>query len=230
MRKHRFFVDATLRVDQHFKLPEDIQHKISRVLRLVNGDVVYLFNNTGHEYQAVLENNGLKIIAMSATAEAPQLEIHLAQVIGKADTMDLVVQKATELGVASITPLFSQYSISTKTNKLAHWQKISIAACCQSWRNNLPIIHEPIALEQWIAQPRNHVQIIFAPTGGKLNQHHITSPITILVGPEGGFSPEEYALAHKYNFISIALGPRILRTETAGIAAIAILQALGGDM
>lgn len=230
MRKHRFFVDTSLSVGQSIDLPAELQHKIKRVLRLANGEIIYLFNNTGHEFQASLTNGTAHITAISDTSTPSPLQIHLAQVIGRGDTMDLVVQKATELGVTSITPLFSQHSISTKTNKLEHWQKIAIAACCQCWRNNLPLIHEPIAFDKWINQPRNDFRIILAPQGSKIGKDQICSPITILVGPEGGFSVAEYAAAARAGFMSIALGPRILRSETAGIAVIAILQALSGDM
>lgn len=230
MRKHRFFVNVDLAPGQSLSLPADIKHQITKVLRLHNGDPIYLFNNTGQEFQAILDDKTANIIEISAITPQSPLQIDLAQVIGKGDKMDLVIQKATELGVSSITPLFSQYSISAKTNKLEHWQKIAISACCQSWRNDLPVIHAPIALKEWLTQARNGMQIILAPRGGKIKQDHITSPVTILVGPEGGFSTDEYALAAQCNFTEIALGTRILRTETAGIAIIAILQALGGDM
>lgn len=230
MRKHRFYIAETLAVGQTISLPDEIKHHISKVLRLRSGDQIFLFNNSNQEFAATLDNYAGHITAISATSAAAPLQINLAQVIGKGDKMDLVIQKSTELGVNSIIPLFSQYSISNKTNKLEHWRKIAIAASCQSWRNNVPDISEPVDLQDWLKQDHAGTKIMLDPQGQALKQTIISSPITVLIGPEGGLSAAECELALQHGFANISLGPRILRTETAGIAIVAILQAIAGDM
>lgn len=230
MRKHRFFVTDELEVDKHIILPKDILHQVKRVLRLRNGTTVYFFNNSGFEYEAIIEENKAVITAKIAEADASPVQINLAQVIGKGTKMNLVIQKATELGVTSITPLFSEYSISKETSKLENWQNVAIAASCQCWRNTTPKLNPPIELQDWLNLPLNGTKLIFVPGGEKIDKTKLESNINILIGPEGGFSITETDAAYASGFIASSLGPRILRTETAGIAAIAILQAMAGDM
>lgn len=230
MRKHRFFIPEHLVTDQLVSLPKDIRHQVQRVLRLRSGDTIYIFNNTGYEYTAILDNDYAKIVAQTADTTSSNLKIHLAQVIGKGTKMNLVIQKATELGVDSITPLFSKYSISKDTNKLENWQNVAIAACCQCWRNTVPTIHQPIELQDWLTQGLTGTNVLFMPGGQNLKDIKIATNANILIGPEGGFNQTEVDAATQQGFIAGNLGPRILRTETAGIAAIAILQAIAGDM
>lgn len=230
MRKHRFFVPDELEVDNHITIPKDILHQIKRVLRLRNGAIVFFFNNSGFEYTAQIEDNKAIITEKTADESTSPIQINLAQVIGKGTKMNLVIQKATELGVTSITPLFSEYSISKETNKLENWQNVAIAASCQCWRNTTPTVNPPIELQEWLKQPRDGTNLIFLPGGQKINKSILESSINILIGPEGGFSATEIESAYTNNFVTAGLGPRILRTETAGISAIAILQALVGDM
>jgi 16S rRNA (uracil1498-N3)-methyltransferase len=242
MRKHRFFINDNLIINNSVNLDNDISHQISRVLRLHVGDSIYLFNNTHGEFIAIIESITKKDVTVRITSQnsdlniAP-LKIHLGQVLSKGEKMDLVIQKATELGVHSITPLYSERSLIKLTadrsnTKHEHWQKIAIAACCQSWRNDVPIIYPAQSLFDWINNNTDPHKLILLPHHGvqKITNLKIANAVSILVGPEGGFSEPEADYALQNNFKVISLGPRILRTETAGIAAIAILQANFGDL
>lgn len=229
MRKHRFFVKDSLVIGQKVTPSNDIQHQIKRVLRLRSGDNIYLFNNSGYEYSGVLEDGNILIKSQSEEEKA-KLKIHLAQVIGKGTKMNFVIQKATELGVESITPLFSQYSISKETNKLDNWHNVAVASSCQCWRNTVPTVNHPLQMQEWLKQNLSGTKLLFMPGGKKIENIDIESNVNILIGPEGGFHQTEIDAAYAQGFIAGGLGPRILRTETAGIAAIAILQAAAGDM
>jgi len=241
MRKHRFFVPSNLIVGSAVALDADISHYIMRVLRLNVNDVIFVFNNSGYEYQAKIQDIDRKSVTISiidalADAQESPLQINLAQVIGKGEKMDLVIQKATELGVNSITPLYSERTVakniaSKVEHKMEHWQKIAIAASAQSWRNYVPQIHVSQTLDSWLLQTHDSHKLILSTIGStkKINQLQIQNAVTILVGPEGGFSDAELELAQQQNFTAVSLGPRILRTETAGIAVVAMLQAIYGD-
>ncbi len=242
MRKHRFFCHTQIPLNSTLELDQEISHQIARVLRLEPTDVIYLFNNSGYEYTAQIESinkksTTVKIISTTPDTQESKLKIHLAQVVGKGEKMDLVIQKATELGVSSITPLYSIRSVSkniaAKTeNKLEHWQRVAAAAACQCWRNLVPEINLSQDLAAWLNQPNNDQKIILAPDSNaqRIRDLKPQDNLTLLIGPEGGFDDVEIALALQHGFNKINLGPRILRTETAGIAAIAILQAMFGDI
>lgn len=242
MRKHRFYVDQDIVLKCSIVLPEEISHQISRVLRLHVADQIYLFNNTGIEFIANIENitrNNTTVLITSsnaATVESP-FKISLGQVIGKGEKIDWVIQKATELGVHDITPLYSSRSISQPkqdrtTHKIEHWQKIAIAACAQSWRNIVPTINQPQDVNDWVSACTDKHRLILSPSNSsqRIRDLHIADSVTILIGPEGGFSEAEIAHAISQQFIQVSLGPRILRTETAGLATIAILQSRFGDL
>ncbi len=241
MRKHRFFVIDYLITNTIISLDKDLSHYINRVLRLNVGDEIYLFNNTNFEFKAIINaitrnNIDIKIIDKVGNDTPPGIHITLGQVLGKGDKMDLIIQKATELGASTIYPLFSERTvirnIAERTeHKLEHWQKIAIAACGQSWRNTVPSIHAPQALQQWINQMPGGSKLILSPNSEAIHLRDLKpdTHYTVLIGPEGGFTDQEVALAIQHDFIPINLGPRILRTETAGLATIAALQALFGD-
>lgn len=242
MRKHRFFVSQPLHAAQTLVLDADLTHYINNVLRLRNDDQIFLFNNTEHEFAAVIKDikrNAItaQIIDIIKVQRESSLEINLGQVLCKGSKFDLIIQKATELGVHSITPLYSEHSVirpvsDRQETKVGHWQKIAVAASCQSWRNIVPEIYPPQSLTNWLKEDVSATKLILSPTAhsNKLTALQITSPVSILIGPEGGFSDNEIALAMQHNFQPISLGPRILRTETAGLATIAILQSQFGDM
>lgn len=242
MRKHRFFSPQELQVAQTVELDQDLSHQIIKVLRMQTGDQIFIFNNSGAEYTAVIENIGRKTASViinavaNSSLESP-CKINLGQVLGKGEKMDLVVQKATELGVHSITPLFSDHAVvknipDRMQNKQEHWQKIANAACCQCGRNIVPTIHSAQNLNTWIKNSNDDLKIILSPSTSaeKLRILKLQSPISVLIGPEGGFSETEITHAQQHNFKLISLGPRVLRTETAGLAVIAILQSMLGDI
>lgn len=242
MRRYRFFTDQDLQTNVIIELDEELSHYIQRVLRLKINDEIYLFNNTGNEFFATIDAISkhtvtAKIINVTTDNRESPLKIHLAQVIGKGDKMDLVIQKATELGVTSIIPLYSQHTVvknvpDRNEHKLQHWHKIAVAASCQSWRSFVPKILEPMMLTDWIRQNNSTHKLILTPDAGAqhIKNLQLDNDVAILIGPEGGFSDIEVTLAQQNNFTSISLGPRILRTETAGLATIACIQTLFGDM
>ena len=172
-----------------------------------------------------------------ADAESP-LEIHLLQGVSRGERMDLVIQKATELGVRRITPVMTGYGVvkldpERALKKTAHWQGVAISACEQCGRNRLPQIEPPVALRNWMGEhlEDDGARLIMKPgAGGSLHDvAGVDGPVSVLVGPEGGFTETEYELADTAGFSPVGFGPRILRTETAAIAIIAALQALHGD-
>ncbi|HSX21023.1 MAG TPA: 16S rRNA (uracil(1498)-N(3))-methyltransferase, partial [Gammaproteobacteria bacterium] len=203
MRKHRFFVLDSLAVDQTLSLNDDLSHQIARVLRLQVNDPIFLFNNSGAEFSAIITEIARKAISVTITAvnnlslESP-CKIQLGQVVGKDQKMDLVFQKATELGVDTITPLFSEFSVKKNVpdrnaNKLEHWQKIAIAASGQCWRNIVPTINAPQDLFSWIEQNNAATKLLLSPNAAAKHLRDVsaTNSISILIGPEGGFSETE---------------------------------------
>lgn len=242
MRKHRFFINEPLAIDQVLDLNPDLSHQIVHVLRLQPDTQIFLFNNSGSELAASIQSLGKKtvtviIVAITKTITESSLRINLGQVLGKGEKMDLVIQKATELGVHSITPLYSEHAVIKPVadriaNKLDHWQKIAIAACCQCGRNIVPTIQPSAHLATWIEEVSDPQKFILSPSSSakRLRDLRLNSTITILIGPEGGFSEPELLHASHNDFTQISLGPRILRTETAGIATLAILQGIHGDI
>ena len=238
----RLFVSNKLINDKKMTLDGDQARYLGKVLRARVGDTFTIFNGSGFEWPATItkiSKTNIFIVlgvGIKPNTESP-LRIHLIQGICRSERMDFVVQKATELGVNSITPVLTDFGVvklnSERANKRkAHWQKIANGACEQSGRTCQPNINIPESLEKYLRKPiLLGTKIILAPQAKKsLNQ--INAPkndICILIGPEGGFSEKEYNFAQDVGFCSASLGPRILRTETAGISAISILQAKWGD-
>ena len=210
-------------------------------LRLRVGDAVTLFNGDGTESSAVLariDKRGtlVAVRARSAVDRESPLAVRLAQGVCAADRMDLVLQKATELGVVAIQPVVTARSIvrlshERRERREAHWQNVVIAACEQCGRNRIPPVAPSASFGEFLAGlDRTGTLVLLAPDADLgLRSLAPASPVTILVGPEGGLAPEERALALANGFRAVRLGPRILRTETAPLAALAALQALYGD-
>ena len=222
-------------------LAEPVAHHAARVLRLGPGDALTLFDGAGGEFDALLE----RVDKRGATArverfqpierESP-LALTLAQAIAANDAMDFAVRKATELGVASIQPLVTARSAPLPAGdrgekRLAHWRQIAVAACEQCGRNRIPDVAPPQALSEWIGGWTGS-GIVFAPeaTRSIATLEQPTLPLALLIGPEGGFEPREVAAARAKGFTPVAVGPRVLRTETAAIAALAVVQTLWGDL
>jgi 16S rRNA (uracil1498-N3)-methyltransferase len=239
-RNIRIYHPTPLAVNQAIELTAEAQHHLRNVLRAQSGDAVILFNGDGHDYLATIACiNKKQVIAQIHSTEQRNtqspLKIHLAQSINRGDKMDFVIQKATELGVHDIIPIISEYG-NVKLNeerwekKVTHWQKIADSACEQCGRTDLVKIQTPSTLTQWVAEPKSGTCFILEPGAETaMNIQECISEITLLVGPEGGFSQQEIDFALKHSFRTILLGPRILRSETAGLAAISVCQARWGD-
>ncbi len=242
MRIPRVYLDQEICVDNIYTIENDAAHHLINVLRVKQDQPLVLFNGDGNEYSAQI-NDVLKrklvinVDAKLALTVESTLPIHLGQGIAKGDRMEMVLQKATELGVTDITPVITErcnvkLSDERWAKKSAQWQKIIIGACEQSGRNILPILHDPVTLSQWCKQSTQQYRITFDPHASQhlqalpINQHGVR----LLIGPEGGFTESETYNAEQTGFNTVKIGPRVLRTETAAIASIAIIQAQYGDL
>lgn len=243
MSQHRFFCPDQLTTGATVGLPEVAASHAARVLRMQVGDHAVLFNGDGFDYACELvsvQKSGVTARILSnkpITNESP-LDILLLQGISSGDRMDYTIQKAVELGVKAIQPIATERSV-VKLNqeraekRVAHWQQIVISACEQSGRAYVPVVHAPLSLSQWLAQHPQHEssRILLNPVGAKqlAQLPKPTSQIQLLIGAEGGLSAHEIETATTHGFQSTLLGPRVLRTETAALAAIASMHTLWGD-
>ena len=241
MRVPRIFTEQALAAGLELALEPGPSQHLARVLRMGPGDALQLFDGSGLEHRARIvaadrrQVTAVLLDAQPGLAESP-LRIHLGIGISRGERMDLVVQKATELGVAAISPLYTERTEvrlrgEREARKRQHWRQVIVSACEQCGRSIIPIVYEPTALSQWLASADGerkfvlHHRATAAPEGAQL-----PASVSLLVGPEGGLSEAEIGSAEAAGFESLALGPRILRTETAPLAALAILQARWGDM
>ena len=226
------------------ELPAQAGEHIARVLRLECGHSLRLFNGDGGEYAAEIASSTKRLVtarvlepAAAADRESP-LRITLGQGIARGDKMDWILQKATELGVARIVPLITdrtevKLGPDRAERRLAHWHAVITSACEQCGRNRLPELHEPVRLADWVATLVDHpaVRLALDPHGEVATRELSTSDAaTLAVGPEGGLSEHDLATLEQAGFRGLRLGPRILRAETAGLAALAALQAIHGDL
>lgn len=239
MRITRIYQAAILHTQENITLNDTASHYLTNVLRCQVGDECLLFNGNGFETPAriiEIKKTGV-IVSMSQQIENHRespLPLHLAQAIAKSDKMDWILQKATELGINEITPLWTDYS-EVKLNeerlrkKLTHWQGILISAAEQSGRAILPKLNPACALKDL---PLSKPTVLLSPRGTQsltALTEAIPSRLTLCIGPEGGFSATEEAWAVQQGAHLMTMGKRILRTETASIAAIAVAQTLWGD-
>ena len=241
MRLPRIHTDQALQAGARVELEPGQAHYIARVLRMRAGDALILFNGAGGQYPATLEAVGKNAVAVTigefepVERESP-LALHLGIAISRGDRMDWVVQKATELGVYAITPLLSERTEvklkgEREARKLRHWQQIATSACEQCGRNRLPVVHPLQPLQDWCQRVEADARLVLDPAAESSDPGAAApASIALLVGPEGGFSAAEIAAAATAGFHSLQLGPRVLRTETAPLAAISLLQARWGDM
>ena len=236
----RLYLPGSLNPGAEIALTETVRSHAS-ALRLRAGDAIRLFNGTGGEYAAVLVQSGRELRASvggfaDSDCESP-LRVTLAQCLSSGDRMDITLQKATELGVSAIQPLQSTRSIvrldaERMARKQVHWQNVVIAACEQCGRNTVPVVAPTADIATWLAsRPAAGTLLMLSPeaTTG-IRDIKLAADISLLVGPEGGLSPEEQAMAQAAGFTGLRLGPRVLRTETAPLAALAALQAMWGDL
>ncbi|MBW3551249.1 MAG: 16S rRNA (uracil(1498)-N(3))-methyltransferase [Proteobacteria bacterium] len=244
MRLTRVHVDAPLQPGCDLALPEAAAAHLGRVLRLGVGDACVLFNGDGRDYAARIVAQGkreLRVAIDSATALASEspLRMTLLQGIARGEKMDLILQKATELGVAEVRPLSSQRSevkldAARAEKRLAHWRSVVVSACEQSGRARVPEVLPPRTLVAALAElPGGGLRLILDPAGDLTFSTLALAPdaaVQLAVGPEGGWSPLDREQLQAAGFQGLRLGPRILRTETAGLAAIAALQARFGDL
>lgn len=244
MRTIRLFVDTPLAPDTRVELPATAAEHAARVLRLRPGDAVTLFNGDGHDYRAVLVDVHKR--AVSATVQASvavdsesPLPLTLAQALARGEKMDLIVQKATELGVTRIVPLQTErcevhLDEARAARRLAHWRAVAVSACEQCGRARLPDMAGVQSMQSWIdALPADAGRrLALTPGDGHRPRDLGTLPggALLVVGPEGGFGERDLDTLRQGGFESLLLGPRTLRTESAGLAALAALQALYGDL
>ena len=241
MRLKRIYYKSTLNVDSTVELDSDAAHYLINVLRLKQSDELILFNGNDGDVLGELSTNTkreVKIHLKEVIGEPLNsgIYIHLALGLSKGDRMDYAIQKSAELGVSEITPLYTEFSVvkfkeeKRLENKLGHWQRIAVSSCEQSGAQTPASLNNPIALSDFVEKNLETTKIVLDTSGeAKFQDLEIISPISLLIGPEGGLSDNELEQVEQQGFTRISLGPRILRTETAPVAAIAILQNLYGD-
>lgn len=241
MRIPRLFIDVPLQVGEQVQLPAESAHYVIKVLRLKPGRPLLVFNGAGGEFQASLAAADRRTATLAieefvdVDRESP-LRMELAIGISRGDRMDWVVQKATELGATAITPLFTERTevkldSERQASRLQHWRQVAISACEQSHRTRVPTIAQPQRLEAFLEHCSAQHKLVLHPTAevSALDPQEAVEEVCVLVGPEGGFSDAEIGSSVSAGFRPWQIGPRILRTETAPVAALSILQAVWGD-
>jgi 16S rRNA (uracil1498-N3)-methyltransferase len=241
MRIARIYTTQRLRSNAVVVLEPEASRHLARVLRLVVGDSLTLFNGSGGEYLSSITAVDKKKVQVLTGAhlrrecESP-LDIHLGIALSRGERMDWIVQKATELGISALTPLSTKHTgvklVGDRADKkIHHWQQIAISACEQCGRNRTPTIHSLHGLDNWLdATVAERKFVLHHRADNLTEQNQSPTSIALLIGPEGGLDEGEIAAAEQAGYSSLKLGPRVLRTETAPLAAIAILQEKWGDM
>lgn len=250
----RFHCPGEIAAGQMVELPASAAHHAARVLRLEQGDGITLFNGNGSEFSAIITHiskaDVIVMIAAQLTIERESsLNLTLAQAVCASEKMDWIMQKAVELGVSRIQPIVTRRSVVRLTGERAdkrmrHWQQVVVSACEQCGRNRLPQVLPLLSLSDWLGEQMSarkdscadtpgNLYFMLVPTAEKslhdFSEGATVAALTLLVGPEGGLAPEEEAAALVTGFVPLRLGARILRTETAALAAVAAMQALWGD-
>ena len=241
MNQPRFYCREALAPGAHIELPEPVARHAVRVLRLPPGTPLVLFDGRGGEYPAILERieRDRAFAELGAWREIEResgLAVTLVQAVQAGEKMDFTIQKAVELGVGTIVPVDSRRSVIRLSGeragkRVAHWQGVAAAACEQCGRNRVPLVAPLEKLENWLARPAgDSLRLMLAP-GAELALTELAPAknVQLLVGAEGGLDPQEVIAAQQAGFRAVRLGPRVLRTETAALAALAAMQALWGD-
>lgn len=244
MRLTRIYQQQVLNSGEIHHLSPEATHHLIHVLRLSVGAEFILFNGSGGEFTAKIVAREKKCVWVQVgtfnpiNRESP-LQIILAQTITRPDKMDFVLQKAVELGVTHIVPLITAHCLLPKLTserwqkRLVHWQAIIVSACEQSGRTRIPTLSRAVSLQVALQDIKADVKLMLRPEASQTFSQVIPSSchrVAVLVGPEGGWSDTEIELAQDKDYLSLQLGPRILRTETAGLVALTLLQALLGDI
>jgi len=236
----RFFFPGTVPAAGEIQLPEALAHHAVRVLRLRDGDPLVLFDGGGGECPATLVLRGKQCFAelggrLAVERESP-LGLVLVQALAGGDKMDWIVQKAVELGVSAVVPVQAERSVlrlsgERAAKRVEHWRQVAVSACEQSGRNHVPVVEPVVGLREYLARAHDGPRLVLDPVAGQ-RLASLPRPAAVahlLVGPEGGWAADELAACRSAACIAVGLGPRVLRCETAGLAAIAALQALWGD-
>ncbi len=239
MRVSRFYVGASLITGEH-QLEGDLAHYIGRVLRLAPGAPIQAFDGSGQEWPGEVLEVGKRQVTVRLNApqsglpESP-LGVHLGQAMSRGDRMDWAIQKAVELGVNQITPLMTErcevkLQGERADKRQAHWQQVAISACEQCGRSIVPTVHAPVTLDAWLSHLQADLKLVLHHrTEHSLESLQRPENLALLIGPEGGLSQEEITRAQASGFKPARFGPRVLRTETAPVAALALAQYLWGD-
>ena len=243
MRLTRVYVDAPVAAGKRLVVAGSAANHITRVLRLRNGDALTVFDGSGGEFAARIEEFRKDSVVVSVEDHRPldresPLPLTLAQGISRGERMDWIIQKATELGASRIVPLFTKRSVvrldeKQAERKLQHWRAIAVAACEQCGRNRIPDLAAPLDFFDVLPADSSGVtRLLLSPTGDLRidDLQDVAKGITVLIGPEGGLEDVEQEAAVAAGFKAVRLGPRVLRTETAAIAALTIIQRYFGDL
>lgn len=240
MRRIRIFHTGELSAGLTVMLDHNASHHLLHVLRKKAGERFVMFNGNGGEFDALLTSANKKTACVEIgewheRKTESELLVHLGQVMSRGERMDYAIQKSVELGVSAITPLFSEFcQVQLSENRIdkrvAHWQAIAISAAEQSGRCAVPVVHSPITFDEWISQ--DHLtKLICCPRREKSALFEVANKnIALTIGAEGGFSDIEINAALQANFSPFSLGPRVLRTETATVVALTLLQMRYGDI
>ncbi|WOD10965.1 16S rRNA (uracil(1498)-N(3))-methyltransferase [Halopseudomonas laoshanensis] len=239
MRVSRFYLDAALAEGDRL-LEDNLAHYVGRVLRLTPGAPVQIFNGSGREWPGeilAVSKREVKVRLGAAIDGMPEsaLRVHLGQAMSRGERMDWAIQKAVELGVNEITPLFTErcevkLQGERADKRQAHWQQIAVSACEQCGRSVVPVIHPPMALSSWLGVLTADLKLVLHHrTEQNLKSLARPEQLALLIGPEGGLSADEIALAENSGFQAARFGPRVLRTETAPVVALTMAQHLWGD-
>ncbi|MFO0107649.1 MAG: 16S rRNA (uracil(1498)-N(3))-methyltransferase [Burkholderiales bacterium] len=232
----RFYCPASLDTGLTLSLPAGAARHV-QVLRMQPGDVITLFNGEGGEFNATVTRMGRSDVDVEVGTHHPvereaTRAVHLLAGITANERMDWLVEKATELGVASITPLVAERSVlklkgERADKKLAHWQGVAVAAAEQCGRNRVPTVHPAVTLIEWLKKASPGERWVLSLSEGTLPLKQMTgnAPVTVLSGPEGGLSPAEDTAALAAGFVPVTLGSRVLRAETAPLAVLAVCSA-----
>tara|TARA_B100000795_G_scaffold237399_1_gene197978 strand:- start:844 stop:1581 length:738 start_codon:yes stop_codon:yes gene_type:complete len=243
---NRFYHSKPININENVVMDDFAAHHALKVMRLKNNDQLILFNGDGFDYTGQVTNISKRQVEVSIKSKKnidseSNLRVILLQALTSSEKMDLIIQKTTELGISEVQPIICERSIvkikkEKIEKKLTHWRQISIAACEQCGRAKIPKIHEPeniIKYLEKIMESDKDTKIILSPEATK-SLDNITSntmkDIKVLIGPEGDFTKQELGLSIEKGFVPIKIGPRILRTETAPISILSILQYKYGDI
>lgn len=241
MRIPRIFHSQALLANSCIVLDDNAGRHVAKVLRLANGAALRLFDGQGGEYSAAIKEVGKREVTVNVGEHSPievesPLIVTLAQGISKGERMDFTIQKAVELGVQRIVPLDTEHSVvnlkgDRRDKKLEHWRGVIISACEQCGRNTLPELLPMQSLNSWLEVPQEGTGILLDHRAkGSISTLEKPTAVTLLIGPEGGLSDTERATAYEMGYTGLCLGPRVLRTETAALTALAALQSQWGDL